>query len=310
MNADVAIIGGGFAGLTAALYLGRARRPVVVFDDGLPRNRFAGHAHGFLGQDGRAPAQIGAAGRADLAAYPAVTLHEARVTAVTGSEGAFVAEAGPLRATARQVILATGMRDILPDLPGLADCWGITANQCPYCHGFELADRPTAILMTQGAALHQTRLLRDWTDDLTLLTNGHPLPDADREDLARRGVRLRDGVVRALDHHDGQVTAALLDDGRLPVTALYLATRAEPAGTLAADLGCRLEEGPFGPFVAVDSLQRTSVPGVLAAGDLCRPAYGAVFAAADGARAATAAHAALVFGAALPGMPPPPPAPR
>jgi thioredoxin reductase len=295
METEVLIVGGGFAGMAAALYLGRARRQVVLCDAGQGRNRFAAHAQGFLGMDGLAPQDVRARGRADLAAYPSVRVIDGQIGTVEGRDGAFVA-AGPQGAIrARKVILASGMRDILPDLPGLAACWGQTAIQCPYCHGFELADRPTALILFHPASLHQAAILPSWTDDLTVCTQGVALTADDRARLDRAGTRVEEARVVAIDHAGGQVTGLFLQDGRrLPCGVVYLAARHAPASPLATALGCAMDDGPFGPHVRVDGFQATSVPGVLAAGDLTRPFYGATLAAADGVRAALAAHAGLV----------------
>jgi thioredoxin reductase len=293
---DAAVVGGSFAGLSAALYLARGRRRVAVFDDGATRNRYAAHAHGFLGQDGAAPDAIRMRGRAEVLAYPTVRLREARVTGIEGGEGAFRVRAvdGSVTAAAR-VVLAHGMRDLLPAIPGLQACWGVTAVQCPYCHGYELADRPTGILMTAPGLPHHVRLLRDWTADLTLLANGHALSDAEREEAHALGVRAAEGAVAALRHRAGQLEAArLANGGEVALGALYLVTRSEPAAPLADDLGLAMDEGPTGRFVKVDEMRRTSLPGVFAAGDLARPFYGSAFAAADGVTAGTACHRSLL----------------
>ncbi len=296
---DAAIVGGSFAGLSAALYLARGRRRVVVFDDGLTRNRFAGEAHGFLGQDGRAPRDIRLAGRAEVLAYPTAELREARVTAVEGGlDGFRVRQAGGGAVTARRVILAHGMRDHLPPIPGLAECWGVTAIQCPYCHGYELADRPTGMLMTgpvTEAALHHLRFLREWSRDLLVLAHGHPVPEGARRDLAAMGMRLEEDRVDAALHDGGRLSALRLEGGReVPLAVLYVVARQEPASGLPAALGLEMADGPLGPFVRVDGAQLTSVPGVYAAGDLARPVFGAVAAAADGVAAAVACHRSLV----------------
>lgn len=293
---DAAVVGGSFAGLSAALYLARGRRRVAVFDDGVTRNRFAAHAHGFLGQDGAAPEAIRLHGRAEVLAYPTVRLREARVTGIEGEEGAFrvMAADGSVTEAAR-VILAHGMRDLLPEVEGLAACWGVTAIQCPYCHGYELADRPTGVLMTAPGLPHHVRLLRDWTGDLTLLPNGHALSDAERAEARDLGAKVANGVVAALRHRNGQVEAArLADGGEVALEALYLVTQAEPAASLPLDLGLAMAEGPTGRFVEVDEMRQTSRPGVFAAGDLVRPFYGSTFAAADGVMAGTACHRSLM----------------
>lgn len=291
---DAAVIGGGFAGLTAALYLARGRRRVALIDEGLPRNRFAHDAHGLLGHDGRAPSEIRRLGRADVLAYPTVRAVEGRVEAVAGASGAFALETtvGPVRAA--RVILATGMRDLLPAIPGLEAAWGVSAVQCPYCHGFELADRPTGVLMLADGMPHHAIMLAEWTSDIIVLANGHAVAEADRERLAARGVRLAEAPVAALEEEVGHLRAARLTDGtRVPLGALYLAppTALPP---LAAALGLATERGPQGEFLRVDAMRATNVPGVWAAGDLTRPNYGAALAQADGLMAGTACHRSLM----------------
>jgi thioredoxin reductase (NADPH) len=295
---DVAVIGGGYAGLSAALPLARARRRVIVLDTGAPRNRFAAASHGVLGHDGRAPAEIARLGRDQLAAYPTATVRDAAATAATGAIDRFgVATAsGPV--AARRLILAFGMHDLLPDIPGLAPCWGVTALQCPYCHGYEAADRPTGVLMSGPEALHQVRLLTEWTADLALLANGHAVEPAAEAELGALGVRVLRPRVVGVEAAAGRLRAVAFEGGAsLPLAALYLHARAEPASGIAAALGCRSEQGPSGPVLTVDAKQATSVPGVYAAGDLCRPVYSAPAAAADGFGAGVAAHQSLVFGA-------------
>jgi thioredoxin reductase len=281
---DVAVIGGSFAGLQAALYLLRARRRVVLFDDGLNRNRFAAHSHGFLGHDGMAPAAIKAQALAQLRLYPTLTVVEARVRTVEmgfrlGWEGG--------EATARRLILATGQRDILPDVPGLAECWGITANQCPYCHGYELADRPTGILLgPQPMAGHYLRQISRWAGRLTVFDNGAGLAPETLALIAERGLDHVSGPLEAFEHEAGVVRAVKVA-GAAPVAleAFYLANRSEPAAAFAAELGCEMLEGHTGPYVKADTWQRTSVPGVFAAGDLASAMPAAIFATASGASA-------------------------
>lgn len=294
---DVAIVGGSFAGLSAGLPVARARRSVVVFDSGLPRNRFAAASHGFLGHDGRAPDAIRRDGRAQYLVYPTARLVEDEVVAIDGERDRFrLATRGGGEVLARRVVLAFGMRDALPEIPGLAACWGRSAMQCPYCHGYEAADLPTGLLVTGASPLHHARLLGDWTGDLAVFANGHAIAPDDRAAIEALGLRIHDAPVVRIEATDGHIEALHLADGaRVPRAALYLATRAAPASDLAARLGCRMIEGAYGPYVAVDMMQQTSVPGVFAAGDLTRPAYNAPAAAADGARAGAAAHQSLHF---------------
>lgn len=294
---DVAVVGGSFAGLTAALYLARGRKRLAVIDAGETRNRAASSAHGFLGQDGRPPAEIRAAGLRDLLAYPEAVLIPGHVTTIHGSPDDFtltLADGGTLRA--RRVILAHGMRDILPDLPGLAQIWGQTAFQCPYCHGYELAGQPTGLLMSGAKVAEHAQFLTDWAPGLTVFD-----PDASAEDmasLAAAGIPVIQSPVQRIEAEGDRLRALHLADGRrIPLAVLYMVSRAEPASDLPQQLGCKMETGPQGPYVATDMIKATSVPGVFAAGDLARPVFGAVFAAADGAMAGVACQRSLALSA-------------
>ena len=292
---DVAVIGGSFAGAAAALQVARGRRRVTVFDHGITRNRFAATSHGFLGQDGVAPDAIRLTARAEVLAYPTAKVVEAAVTAVRRDAGGFVLASGAGEWSAARVVLAYGMRDHMPDLDGLAACWGRSAFQCPYCHGFEAADRPTTVLMTGPWSLHHAQILGDWTGDLTLLLNGHDLGGEGRADLARRGVRLVEERVARIEHEGGQARAAVLESGAaVPAEVVYLNPRFEPAAPFATMLGCATSEAPLGSYVVADAMQRTSVDGVFAAGDLTRPFYNAMTSAAEGVRAGAAAHQSLL----------------
>lgn len=293
---DAAVVGGSFAGLSAALYLARGRRRVVVFDDGRTRNRFAPASHGFLGQDRRAPDAIRLAGRGEVLSYPTAAVRGARVTTVEGGIDAFrvVAEDGSV-VTARRVVLAFGVRDVLPPVEGIAECWGITAVQCPYCHGVELADRPTGVLTEGPGAMGHARMLRDWTSELTLFTAGCPLSPEDRGRFLAQGARIEEAAVTALRHERGRVRAVRLADGReVALEVLYLSARTEPRTRLAEDLGCVMDEGPTGLHVRVDDEGWTTVPGVIAVGDVAKPTFGAAAAAADGVQAGVACHASLL----------------
>lgn len=280
ITADVAVIGASFAGLSAAIMLARARRRVVLVDEGQTRNRFSAHSHGFLGQDGVGPEAIRAKGLAEVLAYPTASHLPGRVTVITGQAGNFVIE-GPKTIRVARVILAYGQRDILPDIPGLAECWGITANQCPYCHGYELADRTTGLLVTGPGFARQARHLACWTDDLVYLENGIAVDDPVA--LDRPGLRRVAGQVKRVLHDSGAIRAVELADGTcVPMQALYLHSHFAPAAPLAEDLGCEMTETPAGRHVTVDMFQRTTVAGVFAAGDLARPYPTAPAAAASG----------------------------
>lgn len=292
MMFDVAIVGGSFAGLSAALQLARARRRVAVFDTGMRRNRFAAESHGFLAQDGRAPEEIVADGRAQLATYPTFEWIEGAVTALSGALNKFDLQVGNTTHRARRIILAMGVVDAVPAIPGLAQRWGRTVFHCPYCHGYELQQGRVGVIATSALSLHQAHLLPDWGPVTFFLNGALTLSSEDARMLGARGVAVEATAVASIVD-DARVVLA---DGRSDSFAgLFTATRTSPASPLAAQLGCRYEEGPMGPFVKTDAMKATSVPGVFACGDLARPAGSVPFAVGDGALAGTAAHASLVF---------------
>ncbi len=294
MDVDVAIVGASFAGLSAALMLARGRRRVVLIDDGKTRNRWAASAHGFLGLDGMAPMAIREKGLAEVLAYPTATHLTGQVTRIDGERGAFVLE-GAGRIHAARVILAYGQRDILPDIPGLHDCWGISAIQCPYCHGYEMADRTTGLLASDKLPMDHATHLQDWIKDLLLLENGLAVSAEDAARLARPGLRRVKGRVVRVIHDGGQIEAVELDDGtQIGMRALYLLTRHEPSAPLAADLGCAMTETDNGPYVTVDAFQRTTVSGVFAAGDMAHAYASGIQAAASGSLAGASCHQDLL----------------
>jgi len=297
MDHDVIIIGGSFAGLSAAMQLARARRDVLVLDTGAPRNRFAASSHGFPGQDGRAPAEIAAALRAELGMYQTVQFRDVAAAAVARHDGGFrISLVGRPDITSRRLVLAYGVRDTLPDLPGIAERWGSGVLHCPYCHGYELNQQPVGVLTRNEMAMHQALLLPDW-GPTTLFTQGRftPTPEQ-RQALDARGVRLEEVPIAALVGPAPALEAVRLSDGReIPMAGLFIAPQTTPASDLAASLGCETKDGPTGPYIAVDAMQTTSVPGVFAAGDLANPMANATLAAAAGVMAGTAAHRSLIF---------------
>lgn len=292
MKFDVAIVGGSFAGLSAALPLARARRHVLVLDSGLRRNRFAAASHGFLGQDGRAPEAIVADARAQLAAYPTVHWVDAEVTAAAGKLDAFELQAGGSRYQARRVVLASGVADALPDIPGLAERWGRAVFHCPYCHGYELQQGRIAVIATSALSLHQAQLLPEWGSVTFFLQGALSLGEDEARLLAERGVKVETTAVTHIVDHARLVLA----DGRSETFAgIFTASRTAPTSPLAQQLGCEHEEGPQGPFIKTDAMKATTVPGVFACGDVARVAANVAIAVGDGAMAGTAAHASLIF---------------
>jgi len=294
---DVMIVGGSYAGLAAALQLGRARREVLVVDGGVRRNRFASHSHGFLGQDGVDPATIAARGRAEVLAYPTVTWVEGKVAAARGEIDDFTLRlASGDEHRGKRVILAYGVTDELPAIPGLAERWGRSAFHCPYCHGYELDRGAIAVLASSPMSVHHALMLPDW-GKVTYFTRGlfEPTPD-ERDFLERREVRVESAPVVALGGEAPEIEVALENGSRSTFAGLFVAPKTRPTATLAQELGCALEEGPMGPFIKTDPMKATTVAGVLAAGDAAIAAGSVTFAVGDGARAGFNAHRTLLFG--------------
>lgn len=293
------VVGGSFAGLAAAIQLGRARRRVLVVDAGKPRNRFAHSSHGFLGQDGRSPAEILDTFRAQILAYPTVRFQDAEVSdAHSNGEGDFtVVLSSAERLGAQRLILATGVADELPPVPGIEERWGVTVVHCPYCHGYEVADRRLGVLAGSEKAVHQALLLLDWSDDVTLFTYGAFELTADQHAaLTARGVCVEEQPVEELVGSAHELAGVRLRNGSLvEIDALFTASRIRMASPLAERLGCALDESPLGPIVRTDARQETTVPGVYCAGDAARAPHNAMWAAADGAMAGVMAHQSLVF---------------
>jgi thioredoxin reductase len=299
---DVVIAGGSWAGLSAAMQLARARRRVLIVDAGQPRNRFAHASHGFLGQDGRTPAEILETARAQVLAYPAAGFRQDEVAGVTPRGGAFdVKLASGTAVSARRLVLATGVVDELPDLPGLRERWGRTVLHCPYCHGYEVSDGRLGILAIGEASMHQALLLPDWSSDITLFTNGAFEPTADqRHALTARGVRVDARRILEIIGEGEALTGVRVQDGNgapvIPLDALFTGSRTRMASLLAAELGCEFDDGPFGPVVRTDAWKETTVSGVYAAGDMARAPHNATWASADGVTAGIGAHRSLALG--------------
>lgn len=289
---DAAIIGGSFAGMSAALQLARARRRVAVFDTGLRRNRFAATSHGFLAQDGRSPDAIVADARAQLTAYPTVRWFESAVTGVEGSSDAFSLTTANARQHARRIILSMGVADALPAIPGMAERWGRRVFHCPYCHGYELGLNRIGVIATGPMSLHQAQLLPEWGEVTFFLNEALALSDENARSLSASGVTVETTPIASIAE---EARVVLVDGRSLDFAGLFTASRTAPASPLGAQLGCDHEEGPMGPFIRTGAMMETSVPGVFACGDLARAAGNVALAVGDGAMAGTAVHASLVF---------------
>jgi thioredoxin reductase len=293
---DVIIIGGSFAGLAAALNLGRARRKVTILDTGMPRNRFASHAHGLLGHDGKPPSDILADARAQLAPYDTVRFVKARAETASGAADDFSVVTGDGETLkARRLLLSYGIADQFPAIEGFAECWGQSVIHCPYCHGFEYAGRRWGLIYSTPMSLHATLLYGDWTDKLTLFSDGHDIPDIERGKLDKRGVRIVEGKVTSIAHRDGQLSSVLTADGTVTeLDALFAHPRIKPSADLHEQLGLETVETPFGIAVKVDEKQQTSRDGIYAAGDLVSPMHSLTIAGYTGAMAGVNAQQSML----------------
>lgn len=296
MPHDAIIIGGSYAGLNAAMQLARARRRVLIIDDNRPRNRFAARAHGVMGRDGVPGAEIAAEARAQVAAYPTAAFRRGEVVdARQGRCGFEVDLADGERVTGRRLMLAHGVQDILPDLPGLKERWGQTVLHCPYCHGYEIGGGPIGVLGAGPMSVHQAVMVAEW-GQVVLFLDGKVEPDADQmRMLARRGVIVEATPVTALEGDGPALNGARLADGRLvPLKAVFVGPRLRLNGDLAQALGCEIEDTPIGQMIRTDDLKQTTVPGVFAAGDAARVMSNVTLAAADGVMAGIALHRSLI----------------
>lgn len=298
MQHEVIIVGGSFAGLSAALQLARARRRILVVDSGQPRNRFARLSHGFFGQDGKPPSEILANARAQLLTYPTVRFADALATSAGRTRHEFTVELdGGETHNASRLILATGITDDLSALPGLEERWGTSVLHCFYCHGYEVAGRRLGILATSERSLEAAMLLPDWSEHTTLFTNGLLTLNAEqRNALGKRGVVVETEPVDVLLGAPPTLSALRLRNGRtVAMDAIFTSPRTRMASPLAEQLGCQFEDGPSGPYIRTEGDKQTTVHGVYAAGDAARPGHNASWAAGDGVTAGISAHQSLTL---------------
>ncbi|HHY3010347.1 TPA: NAD(P)/FAD-dependent oxidoreductase [Enterobacter ludwigii] len=279
---DVIIIGGSFAGLAAALQLGRARRKVTVLDTGRQRNRFAGRSHGVLGHDHKPPQDILAEARQQLARYPTIKLVNARAESVSGTIDDFCVVTDDNESLrARRLILSYGVADQMPDIPGFAESWGTSIIPCPYCDGFEVADQHWGLIWSGVQSHNQVRLFHDWTNRLTVFGNGHDISLDIRADLATRQVPLIDGRITEIEPHGSHSATIRIESGPdVSVDILFAHPRTRPSASLHDALGLATVNTPTGIALKTDERRETSIPGIYAAGDLANPGIPSVTTAA------------------------------
>lgn len=293
-NADVIIIGGSYAGLSAAMALGRALRNVLIIDSGLPCNRQTPHSHNFITQDGERPGDIANRAREQVLRYDTVRFQHDLALHVQPTENGFeVHTQSGDRFTGSKLIFATGVKDILPDIRGFSECWGISVVHCPYCHGYEIKHERTGILANGDGAFHYARLIRNWTDDLTVFTNGEStLTQEQAERIAHHNIPVVEKEIAHLVHDNGYVQEIIFKDGSsFPLSAIYSGPTTEQHCPIPEMLGCELTEQGL---IKVDMLQKTTVENVFACGDSVSPLRSVAYAVATGNMAGAAANNQMV----------------
>jgi thioredoxin reductase len=290
---DVVVIGGGAAGLSAALVLSRARRSVVVIDAGDPRNARAAHMHGYLSRDGLPPRDLLTAGRAEATAYGAefITGLVAAVSGTIGNEFAVLLENGQ-QLTARRVVVATGLRDEVPDVAGLWARWGRDVLHCPYCHGYEVRDQPLCVLGGSPDSVAHALLIAQWSSDIVYFAHTTQLSEAQREQFGARGIGVVEGLVARVVIENDELYGLELADGRVVErSAVFVRPRFVPNAELLIALGCVLDADGW---VTADHTGATSVPGVRVAGNVANARAQVITAAGEGSTVAIAVNADLV----------------
>lgn len=264
---DVIIIGGSYSGLSAGMALGRSLRKVLIIDDGKPCNRQTPHSHNFLTHDGRTPKEIATLARQQVEKYDTVSFFNG--LAVDGGKtetGFTIKVASGETFSAKKLIFATGVKDIMPAIPGLSECWGITVLHCPYCHGYEVKNETTGILSNGDEGFEFAALISNWTKDLTLLTNGASTLTADQlNKLDKHQIKVVEKVIEKLEHANGRLQQVIFKDGTtLAPTALYTRVPFTQHCAIPEALGCEITTDGY---IKIDAMQKTSIPGVFACGD-------------------------------------------
>lgn len=264
---EVIVIGGSYAGLSAAMSLGRSLRRVLVLDGGQPCNRQTPHSHNFLTQDGQTPAEIALAGKEQVLKYNTVHFRNGFAAGAQKTENGFelITSAGELF-TAGKLIFATGLKDIMPDIDGFAECWGISILHCPYCHGYEVRHEKTGIFGNGAIGFEFARMISNWTNDLTIFTNGEAtFSPEESEKLKQHDIRVVETAIGLIEHESGRIQNVVLRDGtKVALKAIYARPAFVQHSDIPAGLGCELTEHGL---LKVDVFQKTTVPGIYAAGD-------------------------------------------
>ncbi|WP_339721051.1 NAD(P)/FAD-dependent oxidoreductase [uncultured Paraglaciecola sp.] len=297
METEVVIIGGSFAGLAAAMQLVRGLRKVVVIDAGKPRNRFASHSHGIFCLDGKSPLEIKTTALSQLRQYPTFTFVEAQVIKVAANaENGLLIHTAENSFFAKKLILASGVQDELPNIPGLLEHWGKSVIHCPYCHGYELSNRELGVLANHPLSAHQAAMIPDW-GPTTLFTQGNFMPDDKQLTmLTKRGVKVENAPITGINGDGKNITSVALADGsERALQGLYVAPKISAITPIVKALNCESEDSPLGEIIKVNEFKQTSVSNVYAAGDMSNPMQNGSLAITSGVMAGISVHQSLIF---------------
>ena len=293
-NFEVIIIGGSYSGLSAAMALGRSLRHVLVIDSGLPCNRKTPHSHNFLTQDGETPAAISAKAKLQVEQYKTVQFYNELAVKAVKTETGFkiITESGKVF-TSKKILFATGVKDLLPEIKGLAECWGISILHCPYCHGYEVKGKKTAIVANGEMGFEYAKMISNWTKDLRLLTNGKSTLTLEQTEVVKKhNIEIIESEIASFEHENGIVQQIVFkDDSKIDARAVYYRPAMEQHCPLPEDLGCDINENGL---IQVDFMQKTTIDGVYASGDCTTQMRSVAFAVSTGSFVGVAINSALI----------------
>lgn len=291
---EAIIVGGSYAGLSAAMALGRSLRQVLIIDSGQPCNRQTPHSHNFITHDGKKPGEIAAEAKRQVLSYDTVRFHQGRaISAEKSADRITIKTEDGHEFDTYKLVLATGVKDIMPDIKGISDCWGISVIHCPYCHGYEFKGKKTGVMANGEHAYHITTLVDNLTDDLSIFTNGKADFTPEQLDkLDAHKISIIETPISEIEHKNGHIHHAVLADGsKVELDALYAALPFEQHAQLPAQLGCELTDQGH---IKVDMFQKTNIPGVFACGDNSSPFRAVSYAVATGTIVGSMANMELV----------------
>lgn len=293
-NFDVIIVGGSYSGLSVAMSLGRSLRQVLVIDSGLPCNKQTPYSHNFITQDGEKPAVISAKAKLQVSIYKTVQFYNGLAIKAVKRENRFeVSTDSGAVFISRKIVFATGVKDLLPEIKGFSDCWGISILHCPYCHGYEVKSEKTAIIANGEMGFEYAKLISNWTKDLRLCTNGKSeLTLEQTQILKNHGVLIFEEEIDSFEHQDGYIQNIIFkNQEKIAVKAIYSRPPFEQHCSIPENLGCEINEQGL---LKVDAMQKTNVMGIFASGDCTTPMRSVAIAVSSGSFAGAVINKELI----------------